>query len=67
VVDDRVVATSHVTHGIGKLILPVDREGATIVFIDLKADGAITPGLSLDLIGIELVTDPRSSSSAPGQ
>jgi hypothetical protein len=66
VVDGRKVANSTVTGGIAQLTVPVDKAGATIVLIDLSADGAVTPG-SLDLIGIDLASDAPSPSNAQGQ
>jgi hypothetical protein len=66
VVDDREVAKSKVTGGIGKLTVPVDEDGATIVLIDLSSDGAITPG-SLDLVGIDLASDTPLSSTDQGR
>jgi hypothetical protein len=66
VVDDREVARSNVTGGIGRLTVPVDADGATIVLIDLSADGASTPG-SLDFVGIDLAGDASASRNTQGQ
>lgn len=59
-VDGQTVARTEVTGGAAKLTIPVHADGATLIRIDLSADGTMTPG-SWDFAGIDLATGDGSS------